>query len=287
MMARRLPSILPDLSFNEALEITKIHSIAGKLKNNSSLITTRPFRAPHHNISPASIIGGGRIPIPGEISLAHFGVLFLDELAEFNKNSLEVLRGPLEDREVTISRVSSTLTYPCNFMFVASMNPCMCGYYGSDEKECTCTPESINRYLGKISRPLLDRIDIHIEVKPVKYRKLDSSVKGETSKQIKERVNNARKIQLERYKHLNIYSNSELTPKLIEEYCQIDSKCKKILENAFERLGLSARAYSRILKVARTIADLDNKENIECNHLAEAIQYRSLDRKYTNKNHSL
>ena len=283
MMARRLPTILPDLTFNEALEITKIHSIAGKLKNNSSLVTTRPFRAPHHNISPSSIIGGGRIPTPGEISLAHFGILFLDELPEFNKNLLELLRTPLEDREVTISRVNSTLTFPCNFMFVGSMNPCMCGYYGSGVKECTCSPESISKYLGKISGPLLDRIDIHIEVKPVEYKKLDSNIKNETSKQIKERVDNARQIQLDRYKDFNIYSNSELTPNLINEFCKINSDGKKILENAFDKLGLSARAYTRILKVARTIADLDNKPNIECTHLAEAIQYRSLDRKYTDK----
>lgn len=219
----------------------------------------------------------------GEISLSHFGVLFLDELPEFNKNTLEVLRGPLEDRIITISRVNSTLTYPCNFMFIASMNPCMCGYYGSDEKECTCTPQSINRYLGKISGPLLDRIDIHIEVKPVKYQKLEDEKQVETSEQIRSRVNKARQIQLERYKDLKIYSNSELTPQLIEQYCKISEKGKKILEVAFEKLGLSARAYGRILKVARTIADLDNAKTIEEKHLAEAIQYRSLDRKYNDK----
>ena len=282
-MARRLPTILPDLTFEEALEITKIHSVAGKLKNNSSIITQRPFRAPHHTVSATSIVGGGRIPKPGERSLSHYGVLFLDELPEFNKNTLEVLRGPLEDRIITISRVNSTLTYPCNFMFIASMNPCMCGYYGSGEKECTCTPQSISRYLGKISGPLLDRIDIHIEVKPVEYKKFDSDIKTETSKEIRKRVNKARKIQLERYKKLKIYSNSELTPQLIEKYCIIDEKGKMILENAFEKLGLSARAYGRILKVARTIADLDGSENIKEMHLAEAIQYRSLDRKYNDK----
>ncbi len=283
MMARRLPTILPDLSFEEALEITKIHSVAGKLKSNSSIITQRPFRSPHHTVSPASIVGGGRIPKPGEISLAHYGVLFLDELPEFNKNTLEVLRGPLEDRIITLSRVNSTLTYPCNFMLIASMNPCMCGYYGSEEKQCTCTPQSINRYLSKISGPLLDRIDIHIEVKPVKYQKLNSDTKTETSEEIRKRVNKARAIQLERYKNIKIYSNAELTPRLIEKYCKISEKSKKILEAAFERLGLSARAHGRILKVARTIADLDSSKDITEVHLAEAIQYRSLDRKYNDK----
>jgi len=282
-MARRLPTILPDLTFKESLEITKIHSIAGKLKNNMGLITTRPFRSPHHTVSSVSMIGGGRIPKPGEISLAHFGVLFLDELPEFNKNTLEVLRGPLEDRKVTISRISSTLTYPCNFMFVSSMNPCPCGYYGSTEKECSCTMQMIHKYLSKISGPLLDRIDLHIEVKAIKYQKLDSSVKSETSEQIRARVNKARSIQKERYKDVSIFSNSELTPKLIEKYCVLDKQSKKILETAFETLGLSARAYSRILKVARTIADLENKSNIESKHVAEAISYRSLDRKYGDK----
>lgn len=280
MLARRIPSILPDLSFEEALEITKIHSIAGILTQKNSLITTRPFRAPHHTVSAVSLVGGGRIPKPGEISLAHYGVLFLDEIAEFNKNTLEVLRGPLEDRLVTISRVNATLTYPANFMFVASMNPCPCGYYGSKEKECTCTPQMISKYMGKISGPLLDRIDICTEVSPVKYQKLDSNDKIETSEEIKRRVDKARKIQLERYKDKKIFSNSELTPKLIEEYCKLDSKGKKILENAFNKLKLSARAYGRILKVSRTIADLENSKNIKTKHICEAIQYRSLDKKY-------
>lgn len=216
----------------------------------------------------------------GEISLSHYGVLFLDELPEFGKNTLEVLRGPLEDKIITISRVNASLTYPCNFMFVASMNPCPCGYYGSLDKECTCTPQAIQKYMGKISGPLLDRIDIQVEVTPVKYKKLESNIKGETSEEIQTRVNNARIIQLQRYKSHNIYSNSELTPKLIEKYCKLDEKSKKILENSFQKLGLSARAHDRILKVARTIADLDQKEQIQANHLAEAIQYRSLDRKY-------
>ncbi len=280
MMARRIPSILPDLNFEEALEITKIHSIAGELPKNTPIITTRPFRAPHHTVSGTSLVGGGRIPKPGEISLAHFGVLFLDELPEFNKNTLEVMRGPLEDGVVTISRVNATLTYPCDFMFVASMNPCPCGYYGSKDKECTCTPQMISKYMGKISGPLLDRIDIQIEVTPVKYKKLDSKENIETSKEIKKRVDRARKIQQERYKEENIYSNSGLTPKLIERYCKLDENGRKILQAAFEKLGLSARAYGRILKVARTIADLEQSENIEQRHIAEAIQYRSLDKKY-------
>ena len=281
MLARRLPTILPDLSFKEALEITKIHSIAGKISPNTSIITKRPFRAPHHTVSPVSLVGGGKIPKPGEISLAHYGVLFLDELPEFNRNTLEVLRGPLEDRIISISRVNASLTYPCNFIFAASMNPCPCGYYGSKDKECTCTQTQISKYIGKISGPLLDRIDLHIEVQSVKYDKLNSSNKIETSKEIKERVNKARKIQLERYKEDNqIVSNSELTPKLIEKYCKLSNNGKKILEMAFEKLGLSARAYGRILKVARTIADLDNKTEIEEEHIAEAIGYRNLDRKY-------
>ena len=280
MMARRIPSILPDLTFEEALEVTKIHSIAGLLSKDVPILLTRPFRSPHHTVTINSLIGGGNIPKPGEISLAHYGVLFLDELPEFNKNTLEVLRGPLEDREVTISRVNASLTYPCNFMFVASMNPCPCGFYGSKDKECTCTPEAISRYMGKISGPLLDRIDIQIEVTPVKYQKIASEEKIESSEVIKQRVDSARKIQLDRYKQYGIFSNSELTPSLSNIYCKLDLKSKEIIQNAFERLGLSARGYERILKVARTIADLDKKENIEAKHIAEAIQYRSLDRKY-------
>lgn len=282
MMARRLPSILPDLSFEESLETTKIHSIAGILSKSTPLITTRPYRSPHHTISSVSLVGGGRIPKPGEISLAHNGVLFLDELPEFNKNTLEVLRGPLEDRIVTISRVNASITYPCKFMLIASMNPCPCGFYGSKDKECICTTQAIQKYIGKISGPLLDRIDIQVEVTPVKYEKLQNDENIEDSKTIKNRVNNARKLQIERYKNLEIYSNSELTPKLIEKYCKLDSKGKQILQKAFDKLGLSARAYGRILKVARTIADLDQKEKIEAKHIAEAIQYRNLDKKYWN-----
>ena len=280
MIAKRIPTILPNLSFEEALEITKIHSVAGVLPKDIPIITNRPFRAPHHTISPKSLIGGGLIPKPGEISLSHYGVLFLDELPEFNRSTLEVLRGPLEDGIVSISRVNSSFTYPCKFMFVASMNPCPCGYYGSKEKECTCTEQAISKYMGKISGPLLDRIDIQIEVTGVKYQKLESNNKIESSKDIQKRVNVARQIQRERYKDEEIYSNSELTPKLIEKYCQIDEESKKILQTAFEKLGFSARAYGRILKVARTIADLAGSTQINKSHIAEAIQYRSLDKKY-------
>lgn len=280
MMAKRIPSILPDLTFEEALETTKIHSIAGLLDKEKPLITVRPFRAPHHTISSVSLIGGGRVPKPGEISLSHNGVLFLDELPEFNKNTLEVLRGPIEDKIVTISRVNASLTYPCNFMFIASMNPCPCGYLGSKDKECICTEQSILRYIGKLSGPLLDRIDIQIEVTPVKYKNLDSNSNIENSKDIKKRVNKARKIQKIRYEKEGIYSNSALTPRLIDKYCKIDKESKKILELAFNKLGLSARAHGRILKVARTIADLEGVEKIEKRHIAEAIQYRSLDKTY-------
>ena len=283
MLAKRITTILPDLTFEEALEVTKIHSISGMTDNDIGIITKRPFRSPHHTISPTSMIGGGVIPKPGEISLAHNGVLFLDELPEFNRNTLEVLRGPLEDRNVTISRLYSKVVYPANFMLVTSMNPCPCGYYGSIEKECKCSKLVIEKYLNRISGPLLDRIDLHVEVKPVKYQKLNSGNEVESSKQIKERVNNARRIQYLRYKDLNIFSNAELTPKMIEKYCVLNEECKKILELAFNKLGLSARAYGRILKVARTIADLDGSNNIQKQHLAEAIQYRSLDRKYGDK----
>ena len=280
MLARRIPSILPDLSFEESLEITKIHSIAGILKAEIPIITTRPFRSPHHTISATSLTGGGIHPKPGEISLAHYGVLFLDELPEFNQHTLEVLRGPLEDGIVTISRVNGTFTYPCNFMFVASMNPCPCGYYGVVDKECTCTPQAIAKYIGKISGPLLYRIDIQIEVSSIPYEKLQQEKTSQNSEKIKNRVNRARILQRERYAKEKIYSNSSLTPKLIQKYCKLDQESKNLLEKAFEKMNLSARAYSRILKVARTIADLEGKEQIQKYHIAEAIQYRSLDKKY-------
>lgn len=283
MIAQRIPTILPDITFEEALDVTKIHSVSGVLDNDVGIVTTRPYRRPHHTISPTSMIGGGRNPKPGEISLAHNGVLFLDELPEFNRTTLEVLRGPLEDKQVTISRLYSKVQYPSNFMLIASMNPCPCGYYGSKEKTCKCSEQAIEKYLNKISGPLLDRIDLHVEVKPVKYQKLNSDIKPETSNKIKQRVNKARRIQYLRYKGTGIYSNSELTPQMIEKYCKINEQSKKILEQAFNKLGLSARAYSRILKVARTIADLEEKENIEKQHILEAIQYRNLDRKYGDK----
>lgn len=276
MLAKRLPTILPDLTFEEALEITKIHSISGNL-DGQSLINKRPFRNPHYTVSSTSLIGGGRIPKPGEISLAHYGVLFLDELPEFDKSVLEELRGPIEDRQVTISRLVSTVTYPSNFMLIASMNPCECGYYGSGIKQCTCSKNSVKKYLSKVSGPMLDRIDLHIEVKPVEYEKLDTSIKSENSQEIKKRVDKARKIQLERYKGLQIYSNAELNPKQLEQFCSLDERSKKVLEGAFNRFGLSVRAHDKILKIARTIADLDDSLNIQYKHVAEAIQYRSLD----------
>ena len=261
------------------MEVTKIHSISGILEK-SSIITQRPFRAPHHTVSSVALIGGGKIPKPGEISLAHYGILFLDELTEFNKHTLEVLRVPLEDRKVSISRVNASLTYPCNFMLIASMNPCPCGYYGTKEKQCNCNQRQIKKYMGKVSGPLLDRFDIQIEVKPVDFDKIKSTKKEEKSEDIKKRVDKARKIQCNRYKEYNIFSNAELTPKLIEQFCILDEKSKNLLEMSYEKLGLSARAYSKILKVSRTIADLDGKSNIEVKHVAEAIQYRNLDRKY-------
>ncbi len=280
MIARRLPSILPTLTFDESLEITKIYSIVGLLENNN-LVYKRPFRTPHHTASSNSLIGGGRIPKPGEVSLAHYGVLFLDELPEFRKEALEVLRQPLEDGHVTISRVNASLSYPAEFMLVASMNPCPCGYYGDTTRECSCSQGSIDKYLGKVSGPLLDRIDIHIEVTPVKYTELQNKdIKEESSEEIRERVDLARSIQLNRYKKDNIFSNSQLTSRHLDKYCKVDDEGKILLKQAFKSLGLSARAYNRILKLSRTIADLDKKEIIECKHIAEAIQYRSLDRKF-------
>lgn len=279
MMAKRIPSILPPLTFEESIEITKIHSVAGLLKSKGTLITKRPFRSPHHTISASALTGGGKIPKPGEISLAHNGVLFLDELPEFHKNVLEVMRQPLEDMEVTISRVNSTITYPSKFMLVASMNPCPCGYY-PDTKRCHCTDKEIKKYLSKISGPLIDRIDICLEVKPVEYEQLSLKRKSESSEDIRKKVIAAQKIQQQRYKNENILFNSQLSSAQIEKYCSLGNEEIEILKIAFDRLNLSARAYHRILKVSRTIADLDASENIKVNHLAEAIQYRSLDRKY-------
>ena len=280
MLAQRMPRILPDLSFDEALEVTKIHSIAGLLPKDQPLILNRPFRSPHHTISSAGLSGGGSTPKPGELSLAHNGILFLDELPEFRRDSLEVLRQPLEDGNVTISRVNATLTYPCNIMLIASMNPCKCGYFGDSRRQCTCTPTQVNRYRSRISGPLLDRIDIQVEVSNVDYEDLSSTENKETSAEIKKRVNKTRKLQLERYKDYNIYSNSQLDAGMLKKFCPLGEEENAILRAAFDNLGLSARAHSRILKVARTIADLEGSENIKSEHIAEAIQYRSLDRKY-------
>ncbi len=280
MLAQRVSGILPDLTMEESLDVTKIHSIAGTLPDNGSLITTRPFRSPHHSASASSLTGGGTIPHPGELSLAHHGVLFLDELPEFRRDVLEAMRQPLEDGIVSISRVNATLSYPCNVMLIASMNPCKCGYFGDSKRRCTCTPNQIASYRSKISGPLLDRIDIQVEVASVDYSDLSTEERGESSAIIKERVNRARLVQKERYKELSIHSNSQLTAGQIEEFCRIGEREHRVLETAFNRLGLSARAYSRILKVSRTIADLEGERDINGSHIAEAIQYRSLDRKY-------
>lgn len=279
MAARRLPTILPKLSFEEAIEVTKIYSVAGLLQSNA-LVKSRPFRAPHHTASSVSLIGGGRIPKPGEVSLAHNGVLFLDELPEFKKDVLEVLRQPMEDEIVTISRVNATLTYPSKFMMLASMNPCPCGYYGDPFHECTCSQGSIDRYLGKISNPLLDRIDIHIEVLPVNYSELRDDKNQETSESIRNRVNRAREIQLQRYKDDNIYNNSQLKPRDIKKYCKLNDRAEMIMKEAFKKYRFSARTYNKILKVGRTIADLDEQNIITERHILEAIRYRTLDNKY-------
>jgi len=278
MLAKRLPTILPDMNFEESLETTKIHSVMGLIPTGSSLIVTRPFRNPHHTISDAGLIGGGQIPKPGEVSLSHNGVLFLDELPEFKKNVLEVLRQPLEEERVTISRVATSLTYPARFMLVAAMNPCPCGYYSDPNNECTCTIPQIQRYRSKISGPLMDRIDIHIEVPAVKYRDLASRGSGESSREIKKRIDAVQRIQLNRFKGMKIYCNAQMTNRHIKKFCQIDETSQSLLEMAIDKFGLSARAYTRILKVARTIADLEGQENIQPAHLSEAIQYRTLDR---------
>jgi magnesium chelatase family protein len=278
MLAKRIPTILPDMNFEESLETTKIHSVMGLIPPDSALIVTRPFRSPHHTISDAGLIGGGQIPKPGEVSLSHNGVLFLDELPEFKKNVLEVMRQPLEEERVTIARAATSLTYPSRFMLVAAMNPCPCGYYSDLNHECTCTIPQIQRYRSKISGPLMDRIDIHIEVPAVKYRDLASRETGESSREIKKRIDLARIIQIERFKGMKIYSNAQMTNRHIKKFCQIDEASQRLLELAIDKFGLSARAYTRILKVARTIADLEGQEDILPAHLSEAIQYRTLDR---------
>jgi magnesium chelatase family protein len=279
MLAKRLPTILPPLSLHEALETTKIHSVAGRMGKQAALISVRPFRSPHHTISDVALVGGGGVPQPGEISLAHNGVLFLDELPEFKRTVLEVMRQPLEERRVTISRARFSVEYPASFMLVASMNPCPCGYYNHPEKECVCAPGVVQKYLNKISGPLLDRIDLHVEVTPVSFSELSKERLSEKSESVRERVVKARSIQSERYKTSeNIYCNAQMSSKQLREICKISEDGTQLLKTAMERLGLSARAYDRILKVSRTIADLADSTDIKTEHLAEAIQYRSLDR---------
>lgn len=280
MLSKRFATILPNLSLEEALETTKIYSVAGLLPHENGIMATRPFRSPHHSISDSALVGGGRFPKPGEISLAHNGVLFLDELPEFKKNVLEVMRQPLEDREVTIARASSTLKFPSNFLMVAAMNPCPCGYYGDPTRDCACPPHKIRSYLSRISGPLMDRIDIHIEVPALKYDELSQKKDAEKSETVRSRVIKARKVQNERYKGRKIYCNSGMTQKDLKKFCSLDEASNSILKRAIDTLSLSARAYNRMLKVARTIADLNGKENIAVEHIAEAVQYRSLDRKY-------
>jgi magnesium chelatase family protein len=279
MLAKRLPTILPPLTLNEALETTKIHSVAGRIQRDASLMTTRPFRAPHHTISDVALVGGGGNPQPGEISLANNGVLFLDELPEFKRTVLEVMRQPMEERRVTISRAKISLEYPANFMLIASMNPCPCGYYNHPEKECVCGPGVVQRYLSRISGPLLDRIDLHVEVVPVSFDEMTANRKSENSQDIRERVVKARLVQAERFKNQeSVYCNAMMPSNQVKEICVVNDAGKSLLRTAMERLGLSARAYDRILKVSRTVADLAGCSEIKTEHLAEAIQYRSLDR---------
>lgn len=279
MLAKRLPSILPSLTLAEALETTKIHSVAGKLGVKANLISRRPFRSPHHTISDAALVGGGSFPQPGEISLAHNGVLFLDELPEYKRTVLEVMRQPLEERKVSISRTRMAVEFPANFMLIASMNPCPCGYYNHPDKACTCPPGSVEKYLNRISGPLLDRIDLHVEVTPVSFDEISANRKNETSAEIRERVVKARIIQTERFENMpDVHCNAMMSPVMVKDVCEISEAGKNLLKKAMERLGLSARAYDRILKVSRTIADLAGSDDIKVEHLAEAIQYRSLDR---------
>ncbi|MBQ3132838.1 MAG: YifB family Mg chelatase-like AAA ATPase [Clostridia bacterium] len=280
MLAKRLPGILPDMTADEALEATKIHSVADALSAGTGLLQQRPFRSPHHTVSVAGLTGGGTTPRPGEVSLAHHGVLFLDELPEFSRQSMESLRQPLEDNKVTISRVNATVTYPCTFMLVAAMNPCPCGFYGHPSHPCTCSPQAVRRYLSRVSGPLLDRIDLHIEVPPVKFDELASKKKAESSADIRARVNRAREIQNRRFAGTDITCNAHIPDSQIKKWCPVSESGEQLLRDVFDKLGLSARAYNRILKVARTIADMDEQEIIDFAHIAEAVQYRSLDRKY-------
>ncbi len=280
MLAKRIPTILPDMTLEESLDTTKIYSVAGKLPKNVPLIQSRPFRSPHHSVSAAGLSGGGTIPTPGEISLAHNGVLFLDELPEFSRMSMEAMRQPIEDGVVTISRVAGTLTYPCTVMLVCAMNPCPCGFYGHPTKICTCTPGAPKRYLAKVSGPLLDRLDIHIEVPQVNFEELSDTSKGEASVDIRARVNTARRIQLKRFQGTSVKSNAQMNSEMTRKYCVLTENASKMLKSSFDKLCLSARAYDKILRVARTIADLEGAAIIDIPHIAEAIQYRSLDRKF-------
>ena len=284
MLAKRLPSILPEMTFEEQIETTKIHSIAGALQEGVPLITKRPFRSPHHTISPAGMSGGGSIPRPGEVSLAHNGVLFLDELPEFQRHTLEALRQPLEDGVVNITRVAGSLSFSCSIMLVAAMNPCPCGYYGHPGRKCTCSPTTVSHYLNKVSGPMLDRLDLHIEVPPVDFESLSGEEKAETSEQIRERINAARRLQQKRYEGTGITCNARLTSKMLKKFCPLTDGASAALKSAFDRLNMSARAYDRILKVARTIADIDSSEIIDTPHILQAIQLRSLDRKYWGNN---
>lgn len=280
MLAKRMPSILPPMTFEESIETTNIHSISGLIDKETPLVTKRPFRSPHHTISTAGLSGGGSVPRPGEISLAHNGLLFLDELAEFNRQTLEILRQPLEDNRVTISRVSGSITYPCSIMLIAAMNPCPCGYFGHPTRKCICSQKQVSNYLSKVSGPMLDRFDLHIEVAPVEFDDISSNKKEESSEKIRERVIKAREIQVERFKGTGISCNAQITSDIIRDVCEMTDSATEMIKGVFEKLGLSARAYDRILKVARTAADMDNSRIIDRKHIAQAVQYRSLDRKY-------